>query len=329
MSGPCLRYPDKPQDITDDLESFVHVVDYMTLQFQYHTLTNISDTVEVYNTRLATFVNNLFFEEVRDASTDPCTGGTSKYNLYKLDEDEFPFKTVFPSRFDHVLDGLHDLCRAHYRSTRVKELDTQYRKLAEAIAMQKLLKTVPKPVYIERPPAGPGEDKAKRIEPPKPVQDGVFLDSTPGLAHGAADFRPDPFDNHDELYAVFESALNSNEATQWLPFKSKDQFEDLAMKDWVPNRGLSISESHAGKRLLDESETAAEHPAKRMRADAAGRSTEDRDVHFTERHENEPGHDDDEDEEGDGDEDEDEDEGSEDDDDEDDDDDSDYEEDSH
>lgn len=40
MSGPALQYPFKPHEVSDDVESFTHVLSFHCLRFHVHTMSD-------------------------------------------------------------------------------------------------------------------------------------------------------------------------------------------------------------------------------------------------------------------------------------------------
>lgn len=61
MSGALLKYPLKPHDLADDLESFVHVLCFVALCFQAHSLSPRGQK-NSENIALAQFMKSFFFE---------------------------------------------------------------------------------------------------------------------------------------------------------------------------------------------------------------------------------------------------------------------------
>ncbi|TFY61088.1 hypothetical protein EVG20_g7188, partial [Dentipellis fragilis] len=76
MSAVLLQYPRKPHELSDDLESFVHILTVMALRFYFHTLSSWTfeevkngslywKTPE-HSTRLENFINGVYNEESMD-----------------------------------------------------------------------------------------------------------------------------------------------------------------------------------------------------------------------------------------------------------------------
>ena len=88
MSSASLRYPFKPNELADDLESFVHVITYYSLRFHHHDRTSKQLTEKVSPERLFTInmENSTLSDHVcmfYDMSVSTChqgvyTGGSGK-----------------------------------------------------------------------------------------------------------------------------------------------------------------------------------------------------------------------------------------------------------
>ena len=72
MSGIALQYPFKPNDLSDDLESFVHVICHNAVRFHRHNMTRgeVTHTLDTEslkeinrgNEQLARWVSNMYYE---------------------------------------------------------------------------------------------------------------------------------------------------------------------------------------------------------------------------------------------------------------------------
>ncbi|KAA1470542.1 hypothetical protein DENSPDRAFT_928930 [Dentipellis sp. KUC8613] len=76
MSAVLLQYPRKPQELSDDLESFVHILTIMALRFYFHSLSSWTfeefENGSLYwkapedSTRFGNFINDIYNEESID-----------------------------------------------------------------------------------------------------------------------------------------------------------------------------------------------------------------------------------------------------------------------
>ena len=240
MSGASLRYPLKPPQVCDDLESFVHVFNFSALRFHYTTLTdentwNIRMRSSEYNSRLATFVQDFFYKEYKLGKYS--YGGDFKFSVYK--DSDAPFRLQQEgSTFTWLLDRLHELCYLHYKSLNREALERYSGKK-------------------ERAPREPArfavvEDK------PTPLE-AATTDIFPGVrasSTSASDVpTPSPLSDHKTILATFELAITGHRRHRW-PDNDRtpvDQFLNLPGFDVVyDNNSItrsSVSVSGANTRL--------------------------------------------------------------------------------
>lgn len=110
MSGALLKHPLKPNELADDLESFVHVLCFMALCFQAHDLSPHGQS-NSENLSLAQFVKSYFFETaVYDRFT---IGGFRKFcdislghPSFVLDNHQGPLATL--------INELYKVLKLHY-----------------------------------------------------------------------------------------------------------------------------------------------------------------------------------------------------------------------
>lgn len=250
MSGPLLRYPEKPQDVTDDIESFVHVINYLTLRFLHHSLTKSphanpepgqEQAIRAFShARLSRLVNNLFFDEIWSKQSNTVTGGYYKFSIYSSSLD-FPYPPTGDTAFSVLFGKLSLLCREHYQSTAVLELEIQY-----GCPIQE--KDAPPP-FPDSTTAmlGGRADNERLSESESEISDDENM-GPPVVP--VQEPRPDPFETHKALYNALRRALKE---MNWLPDKIHDQFEALLTNEGVHNRAPSIQ---LGKRNLTSSRDA-------------------------------------------------------------------------
>ncbi|EKM53388.1 uncharacterized protein PHACADRAFT_147924 [Phanerochaete carnosa HHB-10118-sp] len=134
MSGLSLHYPLKPQEVSDDLESFVNVIYFNTLRFHHHNMTGqlhrAADTKTVqYSEQLAMFVSTFFLDESRYQSVRGThrTGGRAKMSAYSMADLPFALTDSTDAgdrtMFEVVLKALHSLCYLHYHFVDFDELE--------------------------------------------------------------------------------------------------------------------------------------------------------------------------------------------------------------
>ena len=133
MSALSLQFPKKPNDVVDDLESFVYVIVYMALRFHRHdmsrslslslTPTQLSEE-NAQNDALASLVHQFFSENW--ACQEGYRGGGKTKRLFirggvaplTLNSDA----KGRPSPLAMLIDRLYELLYEHYRSLDYKEL---------------------------------------------------------------------------------------------------------------------------------------------------------------------------------------------------------------
>lgn len=226
MSGPLLMYPIKPHWVSDDLESFIHVMDFLTLQYHNHTLTEEPKKAPAEpfddDDSLSSHVL-LFFYDERSKKVEErryAVGGKGKFIIYQSDQE--PYRLIEPSMFSQLLKALHALCRKHYNSTAVRELPDKYSAFATTFS----------------------------TEPLEPSDFLDWLDDKP-KERPKAPFAPDPLNDHKDICKFLDVALAS---TRWTSDdKFKDEFAELQFVGPVRNRGLSTFER--------ASETVSQPPA--------------------------------------------------------------------
>lgn len=130
MSGALLQYPKKPNELSDDLESFIHIICWNTFRFHMHSLSRVDmDNKEIasdnkalrkansMNTRLAGKVYNYFHAEFTDE--DQSVGGDGKISFLTAGTSPVePLSTNSP--LASLISGLFVLCKEHYASVRAE-----------------------------------------------------------------------------------------------------------------------------------------------------------------------------------------------------------------
>lgn len=235
MSGPLLRYPIKPHWVADDLESFIHVMDFLTLQNHHHSLTKppmVRRGLKEHKA-LSSHVMKFFYDESTQVyeGREYDVGGDRKFEVYNSNNPQFhPYWLTQQSVFSELMQVLHTLCRDHYHSTAVRELPTKYPEFAGA-----------PPAALQQKPS-------------------YFIDvlSVPGTTQ--APFVPDPLSNHEQICSYIDRALN---VSAW-PEDDKiaDQFTELKFVNAIPSRGLSSYERRAKKQSSGGSRASSSKPRK-------------------------------------------------------------------
>ncbi|CAL1715122.1 unnamed protein product [Somion occarium] len=108
-----LHYPKKFLELADDIEAFVHVIIWCALRYHRHSLLrNPGD--------FALVVHQLFFD-CTCSSDGLLYGCFGKWHAIMY--GTYSFQLISDERFQNVLDKLMRLCRSHYRSLDLIELE--------------------------------------------------------------------------------------------------------------------------------------------------------------------------------------------------------------
>ncbi|EED83785.1 predicted protein [Postia placenta Mad-698-R] len=135
-SAMLLQYPMKLRQVSDDLESFVHVLHWTILMWYEHSLSGLPSELR----RLVSRTYDEF-----ETFGDYDTGGFDKYNYMLL--GALPFADLSSEPLKALTENLAEICKEHYNASSTKE---QRAKLG-AIKVQKGKKSP------SQPPAAPVE----------------------------------------------------------------------------------------------------------------------------------------------------------------------------
>ncbi|KAF9802197.1 hypothetical protein IEO21_09953 [Rhodonia placenta] len=109
-SAMLLRYPMKLRQVSDDLESFVHVLHWMILMWYKHSLSGSS-------IELLTLVTKTYDEFETFGDYD--TGGFHKFSNMRL--GELPFAKLSSEPLKRLTKKLAGICKEHYNASSTKE----------------------------------------------------------------------------------------------------------------------------------------------------------------------------------------------------------------
>ncbi|EKM51332.1 uncharacterized protein PHACADRAFT_213176 [Phanerochaete carnosa HHB-10118-sp] len=133
MSGPLLEYPLKPNELPDDLESFIYVLELSVLRFHDHCFTtspfppgtpqDISGA-QIQTSALARFVG-VKFDAADDTSEGHVVGGRQKIRDMRSGDPGFTM-TKQSSPLWKLLQGLYALGREHYSTIDLDELQRKW-----------------------------------------------------------------------------------------------------------------------------------------------------------------------------------------------------------
>ena len=227
MSGLALQYPLKEISLSDDLESFVHIIKWFALRYHQHSVRDtIRDNVENSSTEhicliLSLHMQATYFQDVLSRGFH--IGGAAKIDSFKRKEPEFELDPDQASpAFDKLVRELHALCFEHYQLVNWAELD----RLHDAASPSTKTKAPSeKPSFVKRQSVAFLPVRAQRQTRISPA----------GLGRGSeAVQRPaeDPLASHGAMVGVFRECLENE---SWFAAdKTFDQFENLLEIHFLP-----------------------------------------------------------------------------------------------
>lgn len=187
MSALRQQYPKKPYEVSDDIESFVHVLIWCATRYLDHTWSTDP-------TGLATFINQMFIA-CNYSSDGTYFGGSGKWDVIK--SGNLPFTFPGEVKLQTVLDQVLRVCRLHY-----EHLDLQ--NLAQFLPSDR--------VPTDKPEFTPGTTNTQiseiqvdviEYEPPVQIDNSLRVSS---------DLPPDPLSKHKTIYNILITALNDRNA---------------------------------------------------------------------------------------------------------------------
>ena len=284
-----LLYPNKPPEVSDDTESFVHVLEFCALRFHYHSFTDERSWGEKGrdspNEVLADWVANFFFWDRKRSDMKHAFGGKGKFaaylekdkpvwNLVQLTEDRQTIRST--SGFQHLLDKLHNLCCEHYACIDHQKLapysdpgnaQVQHLRVNRRLDFSDDLAAESAALLREDPSLadllGTGDSK------PEPT---VHPNTNLGVPFATLGGKPasDPLATHDVLNRVLFEAVYSP-AYQWEDDKLPvDQFE------YLPGIGFIRDKMNTHTFTTEQTWSAASEEYHKKRAAAEANSNQSR-----------------------------------------------------
>ncbi len=208
MSGLLVNYPTKPHTLADDLESFVHLINWLTIRYhkECKTLQDLQD--------LKILVSQVYEQVAR--TPDGYDVG-SKRKLRNMQKGEIGYDSEgLPRALSDLVTGLAEMCKEHLSS-----IDYEANVYPYAVQVQET--TVP-PI-IER----PVKAIPKRLRESFLEGEGVQPLSQPRTKPEAIKLKGKAvMNNHDTIYLLLCQALRtSDESWGGSNVKLDDQFAKL------------------------------------------------------------------------------------------------------
>ena len=235
MSALLLNYPKRPHELPDDLESFVHVIDWLTLRYhkQWPNRKGLS--------------NHLFtmYEETSRSADWFDVGSNTKLQSMWSGTPGFDLNGLKPEALRVLIHKLAELCQKHYSSLDYEKDMKPYLPNEPFNSTEPATPVNPLPRYTR----GSSRADAPAI-PPKPKGPSVCKD-------------------HSEICSVFSAVASADLEVFWNGKKLYDQFVDLPPAGAV----MSASYSSSSKRS-SQNVGSSEGPGKKKKTDRSSRSAQ-------------------------------------------------------
>lgn len=270
MSGPLLRYPLKPNELPDDIESFVHLFYYLILRYHYHSLSTAKNPSDP-KVSLSVFVSNYFFFD--EPWGKYVVGGRTKFEVFSKPTPPFTLTNARDTGLRAFFQSLHGLCHDHYLSIDEEALK-EYLPPAEFFDSEDLGEWEYRPGRF-------GDEDLSQMAPARwhksnpailATQDKATVPRAP-----PAPPRPrDPFADHDALGTLLWGTLFGTPEDRVLKWgranKTPDKFDGLQSLALVSD----VPSSHNVNRTPKRSATTGDH-AEESRAEKKRRTNNDSD----------------------------------------------------
>ncbi|GJE86569.1 hypothetical protein PsYK624_026490 [Phanerochaete sordida] len=262
-----LRYPLKPPEVADDIESFVYVITLFALRYHKHATSPIArNTDSVAVQRRATAENHgfmgwiaAFFFDARPVGHGYCDGGMNKERHIEMADPPVMLRPLPNGRralIDEFLDLAYRLMHEHYKATDA----ARYARYS----IENLSKVAA------------GQPDTKGLASADTVK-------ASSRATSGAEHPPRRLDNHDDMMTLFIRLLydkdgNERDLTSLRGDKRFDQFHSFTYVDSSEDEGLLAQEAQpparspvpqqaAGTKRRRDAEDldAHEHPTKKAK----------------------------------------------------------------
>ncbi|OSX56276.1 hypothetical protein POSPLADRAFT_1062765 [Postia placenta MAD-698-R-SB12] len=204
MSALLLMYPDQKQhELADDMESFVHLTNWLVLKWHKHKLTGKMAL-------LSHHINVVYDAYSKYDKFD--VGGDSK--LEKMRSKDVPFKPVASPVLQKLTKDLAKFCYEHHDAVKL-EVERMEQGREEIQVSPHQTSSV---------------NSVGRYKNPFASEPGVYLEEYVALVE--ADQAPEPskrvMDDHAHLFTIFQRALLKHSDSRLEPDKTQDQFKPFA-----------------------------------------------------------------------------------------------------
>lgn len=272
ISALALKYPKKPMDLADDLESFLYVILYMALRFHRHTFSpqcakTVSHDELLYhnglNSALAVTAYRLFCEEY-DVGNGYRRGGQHKFAYTRTigNPPMLPIELLDSnSHLARLIEGFYAILRRHYRSVDLEELEKYVVERKKAVRDEH----VGTPEESKKPEVNRGQWHPPAMPGPKSLA--ALLDHSSSESEGDTMPRPRPspvLHQHEPVVQAFHRLFCDKDGNwKGMPKIEPDKFVD----QFLGLRGqLGVCPKRGSTRVRDPDDDAqSEHPSKKRR----------------------------------------------------------------
>lgn len=211
MSALLLRCPQKPHQVSDDVESFVHVINWLTLRFQvFSTPEGIDYALTMY-------------EEYRRNEQGFDVGGSIKSRKLKNGNLDFDLDMIQPPALKAAVQRLLVMCKEHYSSPEV----------VKALSDAELQ---PEPLALS-----PTPDENEDNEVPAPQEEYPRHACQDPVETAPVGGKP-LMDGHREIQGILYAMLTgSTDPTLWQGVKFGDQFLKRPKRTCLTDLAVSAS----------------------------------------------------------------------------------------
>ncbi|GJE97884.1 hypothetical protein PsYK624_141060 [Phanerochaete sordida] len=285
LSALCLRYPKKPQVLSDDLESFVYAILCLALRFHNHDMTPAyppgidGDALREINKNNHGLMQHVarFFYQDRYCGGGYWSGGNFKMATIKLKE-EMPVVLKNgpdgnPTILQRLIDELYALLREHYETLDYAELE-KYKVVSMANDPSALSMVETASDEDARSDADSADRASLGTVYSEELDEPQFL-RTPQLpvCTWPAD-KPRPLDDHRRILRIFQSIVRGRYGSilkLCRRDKTPDQMDGLMAVDGQEDHRSSLKRSSRSD--ADYGIGCAEVPHKRMRVECYSYAT--------------------------------------------------------
>lgn len=221
MSAPLLQYPGKPAELSDAIESFVHLLYYLLLCFHEHSMPPLGIPMSDY--QLALFLDRYFHARERTGDSQHF-GGSAKLAMSHCAAPPFAIRGQDGRPLPALLRALHHLCATHYRSLDLAALDKYLHPEQRYV-----------PQIADRSPQAPISWDLDCESDDSLMEDMARREFNESLLEPICEPErpPDPFANHKPMLGLLKTVIKM---PGWLKHdKTRDRFLDLPNFVWHTN----------------------------------------------------------------------------------------------